>query len=322
MPLSSFRMPKQLTLIRSSIMAGTKTSSLRNVRQRSTRIAAAVFLLPALILLALYVAYPIIASFISSTMQWTSVGQNRSFIGIFNSKSNWSTLLKDSDFWNAFINNIKIMFLSLVFQVPFAMALATYLDVADKKATVFKVVWFIPYLLSSVAIGVLFKFSLASTDGIFTSVSKLLGGGPIDLLGNPQAALYTIIGVVCWQYIPFYMVLYLAAYGTIPIELYEAASIDGATRSQYFWKVSLPMLRPTIISGMTLSIIGSLKYFDLVYVMTEGGSGTELMATYMYRISFRQSDMGYGATVASGMFILITLVALIVVSTLNRKTEV
>jgi raffinose/stachyose/melibiose transport system permease protein len=300
-------------------MAGRETSSLRNARQRSVRIAAAVFLLPALVFLAIYIVYPIVDSFVASTMRWSGLGGSRSFSGL----DNWSALLKDSYFWRAFANNLKIMFLSLLFQVPFAMALATFLDVSGKKGTVFKVVWFFPYLLSSVAIGVLFKFALDANNGIFGSISKLLGGGGVDLLGNPKAALYAVIGVVCWQYIPFYMVLYLAAYGTIPIELFEAASIDGAKQGQYFWRVSLPLLWPTIISGMTLSIIGSLKYFDLIYVMTGGGPGvsTDLMATYMYRISFVRLNMGYGAAVASGMFILITLTALIVVTTLNKKTE-
>lgn len=293
--------------------------SLRNARQHSIRIAAFVFLLPALFVLAVYIVYPIVYSFIGSTMQWRSTTPNRAFIGL----GNWKDLVNDSNFWKAFVNNIKIMFLSLVFQVPFAMALATFLDVTDKKGYIFRVVWFIPYLLSSVAIGVLFKFGLDANYGIFASVSKLAGGGAVDLLGNPKAALYTVIGVVCWQYIPFYMVLYLAAYGTIPVELFEAASIDGATRNQYFWKVSLPLLRPTIVSGMTLSIIGSLKYFDLVYVMTGGGPGsaTELMATYMYKFSFVRFNLGYGSAAASGMFILITLVALITVTTLNRRTE-
>jgi raffinose/stachyose/melibiose transport system permease protein len=301
-------------------MAGKKNISLRNVRQRSIRVAATVFLLPALIFLAVYVVYPIIDSFITSTMEWNGMGRDRTFTGL----ANWIALVKDSDFWSAFINNLKIMFLSLLFQVPFAMALATFLDVYDKKVTVYKIIWFIPYLLSSVAIGVLFKYSLDAGSGIFASISRMFGGGGVDLLGNEKTALYTVIGVVCWQYIPFYMVLYLAAYGTIPVELFEAASIDGATRSQYFWRVSLPLLRPTVISGMTLSIIGSLKYFDLIYVMTGGGPGvaTELMATYMYKTSFVRFNMGYGATVASGMFILITLTALIVVSTLNRKAEV
>lgn len=275
--------------------------------------------MPALVFLAVYIVYPIIDSFAASTMKWNGMGGSRAFTGL----KNWGELIKDGNFWKAFINNIKIMFLSLLFQVPFAMALATFLDVTEKRGAVFKVVWFLPYLLSSVAIGVLFKFALEANSGIIASVSKLAGGGGVDLLGNPKAALYTVIGVVCWQYIPFYMVLYLAAYGTIPVELYEAASIDGATRSQYFWRVSLPLLRPTVISGMTLSIIGSLKYFDLIYVMTGGGPGvsTELMATYMYRTSFVRFNMGYGATVASGMFILVTLAALVTIAALNKKTE-
>jgi raffinose/stachyose/melibiose transport system permease protein len=300
-------------------MTGRKSASLRNVRQRSIRIAAAVFLLPALFFLAVYVVYPIFDSFVTSTMEWNGMGRDRTFTGL----SNWIALIKDGYFWSAFANNLKIMFLSLLFQVPFAMALATFLDIFDKKATAFKIIWFIPYLLSSVAIGVLFKYSLDAGSGIFASISKMMGGEGVDLLGNPRAALFTVIGVVCWQYIPFYMVLYLAAYGTIPVELFEAANIDGATRSQYFWRVSLPLLRPTVISGMTLSIIGSLKYFDLIYVMTGGGPGvaTELMATYMYKTSFVRFNMGYGATVASGMFILITLTALVVVNTLNRKQE-
>ena len=301
-------------------MTGGKIASLRNVRQRNIHIAATVFLLPALLFIAIYILYPIIDSFISSTMDWRGMGRKRTFTGL----SNWLYLIKDVHFWQAFINNIKIMFLSLLFQVPFAMALATFLDFNGRKALIFKVVWFLPYLLSSVAIGVLFKFGLDAHYGILGSISSFFGGGAVDLLGNPNVALYAVIGVVCWQFIPFYMVLYLAAYGTIPVELYEADCMDGASRGQYFWRVSLPMLRPTIISGMILSIIGSLKYFDLVFVMTGGGPGvaTEIMATYMYRNSFVRFNMGYGSTVAAGMFILITIIALITVTVLNKKTTI
>ena len=300
-------------------MTGSRTVSPCSARQRAVRIAATVFLLPALIILVVYIVYPILFSFINSTMRWSGMGAVKSFIGL----DNWGNLIKDTAFWKAFVNNLKIMFLSLVFQVPLAMALAIYLDFAEKKGNFYKVVWFIPYMLSSVAIGVLFKFMLDANYGIFASISKLFGGGAVDLLGNPKTALYAVIGVVCWQYTPFYMVLYLAAYKTIPVEFFEAASIDGASRMQYYWKVSLPLLWPTVASGMTLSIIGSLKYFDLVFVMTGGGPGvaTELMATYMYKFSFVRFNMGYGSTVASGMFILITLVALITITTINRKTE-
>jgi raffinose/stachyose/melibiose transport system permease protein len=293
--------------------------SLKQVRERSVNITAAICLAPVILFLIVFIAYPIIDSFAMSTVKWNGISPNRDFIGL----ANWTDLLKDRYFWSAFLNNIVVMFISLATQGVLAIALATFLDITGKKGLVFKIIWFLPYLISSVAIGILFKFALDANFGIFGSISRLLGGGSVDLLGNPSRALFAVMGVVSWQYTPFYMILYLAAYGTIPVELYEAASIDGATRSQYFWKISLPMLRPTIVSAATVSIIGSLKYFDLVYVMTGGGPGsaTELMATLMYKTTFVRKDFGYGAAIAGGMFILITLVALLTIYTLNRKSE-
>ena len=115
----------------------------------------------------------------------------------------------------------------------------------------------------------------------------------------------------------------MAGYAGISDDIYEASVIDGATRGQYFWKVALPLLKPSLISAAILSMVGSLKYFDLIYVMTNGGPGssTELMATYMYKFSFSQFNMGYGSTVAGGMFILITAVALLTMKGLNRGGE-
>jgi raffinose/stachyose/melibiose transport system permease protein len=291
--------------------------SLRKIRQRQVRIAAAVFLLPAIVIMIVFIAYPIIDSFFISMTEWNGINPVRKFVGL----ANWTTLVRDPDFWTSFRNNLTIMFMSLITQGILAMALATFLDIMGRKGILFKVVWFLPYLISSVAIGILFKFVLDANFGMFAAISRVFGGGSVDLLGRPGYALFAVIGVVSWQYTPFYMILYLAAYGTIPVELYEAASIDGATRNQYFWRVSLPLLRPTIISGATVCIIGSLKYFDLIYVMTGGGPGvsTDLMATMMYRTSFIKNVMGYGAAIAGGMFILITLIALMVVTTLNKK---
>jgi raffinose/stachyose/melibiose transport system permease protein len=293
--------------------------SLKQARKRSVNITAAVCLTPAILFLAVFIAYPIVDSFVMSTVKWNGISPVREFVGL----ANWAQLVKDRYFWQAFLNNIVVMFISLATQGVLAIALATFLDITGRKGLIFKIIWFLPYLISSVAIGILFKFALDANFGIFGSVSRFLGRGSVDLLGHPNRALFAVMGVVSWQYTPFYMILYLAAYGTIPVELYEAASIDGATRSQYFWKVSLPMLKPTIISATTVSIIGSLKYFDLVYVMTGGGPGsaTELMATLMYKTTFVKKNFGYGAAIAGGMFILITLVALVTVYTLNRKTE-
>lgn len=285
-------------------------------KQKSINIAATVFLLPAVLVMIIFIGYPIVENFNLSFVSWNGMTADKTPVGL----ANWQKILSDRQFWFAFKNNIIIVFLSLLFQVPFALALATFLDMGEKKVTIFKVFWFLPYLMSSVAIGILFKYVLEANYGIFATISKMFGGKSVDLLGNPDRALFAVIGVICWQFIPFYMVYYLAAYGNLPVELYEAAIIDGATRWKYFLHVALPGLKPTIISGAILSIIGSLKYFDLIFVMTGGGPGnaTELMATYMYRTAFIKYDMGYGSTVAGAMFILITVIALLTIKSLTR----
>lgn len=296
-----------------------KSISLLELRQRNTRKVAALFLAPVTILLLVFIAYPIVDTFITSGYQWNGISADKKFIGL----GNWQTLIADKSFWIAFRNNLVIMVLSICIQIPIGLALATFLDFGGKKLTIFKVLWFIPLLMSSVAIGFLFTYALATNGGMVSTISEWFGGGNIDLLGNPKTALLTVIAVICWQFTPFYMVYFMAAFTNIPYDVFEAARIDGATRGQYFWKIAFPLLVPSMKSAAILSMVGSLKYFDLIYVMTGGGPGTstELMATYMYKQSFKTFNMGYGSAVAGGMFILISMVALITMKILNGKEE-
>lgn len=284
------------------------------------RLAATVFLAPVILIMLVYIVYPILSTFHISLYKWNGISADRTFIGL----GNWSALLADSSFWMAFKNNIIIMVCSIAIQIPIAIALATFLDAGGKKTNLFKVVWFVPLLMSSVAIGFLFSYALATSGGIISTISNWLGGKNIDLLGRAPHALYAVIGVIAWQYTPFYMVFFLAGYSNIGTEIYEATIIDGATRGQYFRYVAFPLLSPIIRTACILSLIGSLKYFDLIYVMTGGGPGTatELMATYMYRNSFTNFKMGYGSTVAAGMFILVTTIALTIQWLLNTKGDV
>jgi len=284
--------------------------SLVKTRRKSTRIAATVFLAPVMLLMLIYIIYPIFSTFETSLYEWNGISANKVFIGL----ENWKTLLKDSVFWKAFLNNISLVICSICTQIPLAIALATFLDAGGKKVNIYKVTWFLPLLMSSVAIGFLFSYVLATTGGIVTTISQALGGGKVDLLGRAPHALYAVIAVISWQYTPFYMVYFLAAYGNIPVDIFEATIIDGATRGQYFRHVALPLLRPIISTACILSLIGSLKYFDLIYAMTGGGPGTatELMATYMYKMSFMNFRMGYGSATAAGMFILVTGIALLI----------
>ena len=289
----------------------TKNSGLAKVRSRRIGIAAAVFLLPALILIAVYFIYPVIDTFVISTYKWNGISADRTFIGI----ENWANLIHDKLFWEAFGHNIIIMVFSIVLQIPIGMLLATFLDAGGKKFNFFKVVWFLPYLMSSVAIAFLFTYALATNGGIFSSLASLIKGQrvTVDLLGQSPQALFAVIGVMAWQYTPFYMVYFIAGYGNIDTSLYEAAIIDGATRGQYVRRIAIPMLGPIFKTACTMSLIGSLKYFDLIWNMTQGGpvNSTELMATYMYKLSFQQFNMGYGSCVAAAMFILITIIALL-----------
>ena len=299
-----------------------ENNSLAQKSKKSVAICATVFLIPVFFFLIVYIFYPIIDTFIISTYKWNGISADKTFIGL----ANWKTLLTDKTFWTAFKHNLIIMVCSIVIQIPIGLLLATFLDFISKKkvlSKVFKTVWFLPYLMSSVAIGFLFTYALAANGGIISTVSGWFGGGNVDLLGNPKTALLTVILIIAWQFIPFYMVYAMAGYSGISTDVYEAALIDGATRWQYFWKVALPLLKPTLIAGAILSLVGSLKYFDLIYVMTGGGPGTstELMATYMYKLSFSQFNMGYGSAVAGGMFILITAVALVANKLLNRGGE-
>ncbi|ADQ04074.1 binding-protein-dependent transport systems inner membrane component [Caldicellulosiruptor owensensis OL] len=264
------------------------------------------FLAPALILIGIYIIWPIIMSFNLSMFEWDGVSPQKIYIGL----KNWKDLLHDSIFWHALGNNIKFIFLSIIIEMPIAILIAVLLDRGGKKFDVFKSLFYLPMLMSSVAIGVLFKYIYDPSFGLLSGILSFLHLDFLnqDWLGDPNVAFYSVVAVICWQYIPFYMIFFIAALSNIPHELYEAAKIDGATQGQYFWKIELPLLSPSIKTACILSLIGSLKYFDLIYVMTEGGpsNATELMATYMYKNAFASFKMGYGSTIASAMFIIIT----------------
>lgn len=280
---------------------------------------AFVFLLPVFLLLSIFIFYPVFQTFRLSFTKWNGISAVKKSIGF----KNWIVIMTDGHFWIAFLNNIRIMILSIIIQIPLGIALATFIEFSGKKSKIFKIVWFIPMLMSSVAIGFLFTYVLATNGGVFSTISTFLGGKNIDLLGNPKTVLNTIIGIICWRFTPFYMVYIMAAYTNIPVEIFEASIIDGATKNQYFWKIALPLLKPAIFTGSIMSMVGSLKYFDLIYVMTGGGPGTssELMATYMYKLTFKNFKMGYGSTVAAAMFILITIMAITTYKFLNSRIK-
>lgn len=211
-------------------MGMKEKTGLAKVRARSTAIAATVFLLPTILLIIVYMIYPIIDTFVISMYKWNGISSDRVFIGF----TNWQNLLVDGEFWTSFGHNVIVMVFSILLQIPIGLLLATFLDALGKKANAFKIVWFFPYLMSSVAIAFLFTYALATNGGIFSELASLIAGKnvTVDLLGRNPQALYTVIGVMAWQFTPFYMVYFIAGYSNIDTSIYEAAIIDGANRRQ------------------------------------------------------------------------------------------
>jgi len=291
--------------------------------RRSSALVAAAFLLPALLMLAVYLLYPLLANFRLSFVEWNGLGNTARYVGL----QNWTQLLQDATFLKSLVNNLTLAALSIVIQLPIGLVLAFMLDRAGRGSVVLKVLYFLPLLLSSVAIGTVFKNLYDPNFGPLNTLLRAahLDGLARDWLGDPGLALASVILVVCWQNIPFYMLLFLAGLSGMPAELKEAARLDGASDGVIFRRITIPFLQGTIRTALVLSLIGSLRYFDLVYVMTGGGpsGSSELMATYMYRTVFSGFNIGYGAAISSAMFVLVVIASGLTLRLTRRfETEV
>jgi len=287
----------------------------------SDKVAAIVFLVPALFFFGLYMIAPIPMSVYYSLHNWSGIGQ-RVYIGL----RNWAELLKDPIFWLSFRNNLKLVVVSIGTQLPIALLLAVFLSSKKTRfASLFKTIYFIPLLFSSVAIGVMWLYIYDTNFGLVNSFLRYIGkfAWIRDWLGDPKTALYAVMMAINWRFIPFYMILFLAAIVAIPEELFEAAMIDGARGLQIFRHVTLPMLRPTIINAAVLSLVGALKFFDIIFAMTGGGPNhaSELMATYMYKRSFKDFRMGYGSTVAVAIFLIAMVLSLAFLRLTRRSSK-
>lgn len=268
--------------------------------QRSTII---LFLVPAFLLYVVLVVVPIFQSARYSLYRWDGLGPLTRFIGL----RNYREIFYDSIFWKAFGNNLIILALSLITQMPPAIFLAIILTGDIKGKSFLRTVYFAPQIVSTVAAGYLFYYIYEPTLGLLNSGLRTLGLDALTRgwLGDPKLALYSVMVVISWKFIGFYLVLFMAAIEGIPQELFEAACIDGCTSWQVVRKITLPLLRGTMKTASVLSIVGSIKYFDLIWIMTTGGPAhsTELIATYMYKKTFLSWEMGYGSALAFILFV-------------------
>ncbi len=286
----------------------------------SPRWAPYVFLSPFVLLFGVFGMFPLLFSLYLAFQSWepTSGLAAMHFVGL----ENYAFALQDEWFWKSLKNTAWLALASGVPQHLVAIPLACFIHAAFTRSRNAVVgAYFMPYITSTVAIAILFS-SLFSTDyglvnvglqalGQIPGLGWLVPESPVDWLGDPDHIKPAIAMIVFWRYVGFNVVLYLAALQTIPADLYEAATMDGAGRLQQFWFITLPSLKPMIFFGVTLSVIGGLQLFEEPFILTGGRGGSDqsgmTTANYLYRMAFDFNDFGAASAMSWLLFILVAL---------------
>lgn len=263
------------------------------------RFSSLPFLLPALLIYALFALYPMVDGLWLSFFDWDGVSDDRHWVGLENYVQIFT---QDPVFWRAVENSLIWVVLSLIIPTAIGLAFAVALDQKLRGRNAFRAALYLPAVIASIAVATMWSWMYNPIFGIVNATLEGLGleGLIQDWLGDPDIALYSILVAYVWQATGVAMVLFLAGLQNVPAELKEAARADGANHWQVFRAVTFPALMPTFIVVTVLSIISSLKVFDLVYGMTGGGpaQSTQVLALWSYTQSFTLHDYGNGMAVA------------------------
>jgi raffinose/stachyose/melibiose transport system permease protein len=279
----------------------------RNERYRRRRklrkqTELAILLGPGLMLFLGFVLAPIVVGAYYSLYNWSGLGPLTDFWGLHNYK----IAFNDPVFVQAIEHTLILTGLALAIQGPLSLGIALLLNRKFRGRALMRLVIFAPYVLPPAVTAVMWSLML-QPGGLVDEVLKSVGlGGLVQLwLANVHLVLYTNFAVLTWQYLGFGIILLLAGLQGIPYELQEAAAIDGANPWQATWRVTLPLLAPTIRIWIFITVIGSLQVFDVIWLMTQGGpaNASDSMATYMYRTGFQNQAFSYGTAIAIIMFV-------------------
>ncbi|WP_284640686.1 carbohydrate ABC transporter permease [Paenibacillus silviterrae] len=279
------------------------------------------FILPSFILYTLFVIYPTLNSVNLSFTSWDGVSPQIKYIGFDNFIEMWNSERVHNALKNTLIMSVSLVLLENIV----AIVLAMLVDQVRWFKNLFRSIFYFPVLLSGIVMGFVWAIIFNYNFGVISQLLERIGLGvfKIDWLGNPDYAMLAIIITTVWKGSGYYMIIYLAGLQGIPAELNEAAAIDGANRWQQFRHITFPLLAGAMTVSVMLSMIGALKIFDQIAVMTDGGPGfaTETMTYIVYKVGFGELRQGYGTALSLVLFLLILIVSLIQVKLL-RKREV
>jgi ABC-type sugar transport system permease subunit len=266
------------------------------LRQAYKARLAYAFLAPAFLLMIAFIAYPLVRSLILSLYEWNGITRPE-FVGL----ANFELLIQDATMFKALYNTLAFSILTTAGTVIIGFLLAVAIERRVKGWSIIKVIYFLPVMISVTVVGLLWGQLFDPTFGPINVILKALGvANPPVWMGDPNITLYAIIGVTIWQYSGFPMIVFLAAMENIPLDIHDAATIDGVNVLQRVTRIIFPMIKHVVAVIVMLQIIFSLKVFDVIWVMTQGGPGeaTTVLGIYLYRNGFIYTYFGYASAVA------------------------
>ncbi|MFE2429106.1 carbohydrate ABC transporter permease [Streptomyces sp. NPDC059373] len=268
-------------------------------------VEAYVLLAPSLIGFVLFLVAPIIGVVVISFFDWNLMGSPR-FVGL----ANYREMMGDSEVWRSVRNTLYYVLLNIPAQTVLALLLALAMNRKLRGGKVIRVLFVLPWMAMPVALGIIWSWAFDPEHGAINQFLSLLGISGPEWLSSTTWAMPVLASVNVWQYTGYTMLFLLAGLQAIPESLYEAADMDGVTTLQRFFKITLPLLRPSMFFVLVTNVIGSFQMFDTVYVMTQGGPGgsTDTMNYHIYQQAFQLFRSGYASALAMLLFALILLV--------------
>mgnify|MGYP002638621645 FL=1 len=274
----------------------------------------ALFLAPALSLIAVFFFIPVVASFLMSFTDFDiyslADSSNARFVGL----ENYKNLLSDPLFWKAMRNTLYFVFIGVPLSLMFSLATALLLNSKlIRFMSLFRLAYFLPVVTTLVAVAVVWRYIYHPSFGLVNYLLSLIGVGTVDWLGNPKWAMPALIIMAVWKNFGYNMIIFIAGLQNIPPELYESARIDGAGKWQELLHITLPMFMPTTVFVSIITIIGYFQLFAEPYVMTQGGpmNATLSIVLLMYQEGFRWWRMGYSAALAFVLFLILFIATLV-----------
>jgi raffinose/stachyose/melibiose transport system permease protein len=268
---------------------------------RRTRIIPLFYMAPAVLMLSLFVYYPLVRNVINGFFEWNPFTLDRKFVAL----NNYIHLFKDPVFYTVLKNNLLYAVISVILQVGLGLVIAAILEdkIFRRFSTFFRTAFFIPVLISMTVIGILFSFIYNPEVGLLNSFLKGIGLGSWakGWLGDPKTSIFAVIAVSQWQSIGYTVMLYVLAVQKIPGELYEAATIDGAGKIRTFFKITVPQVKEMTFVLLIYTVTGSFLVFSEVYVLTAGGpsNSSQVFSTFLYQKAFIDNEPGYASAIAN-----------------------